>query len=254
MDLHASLKNLGLSEKESAIYLALLQGGQATAYQLAKRSGLKKPTAYVILNELIARGAARKLMQGRGAIYVATDPVELFVEARSRFEQAERALPQLRALAHGDKKTINASYFEGLAGVQEMYKQLLEKTVGTTYVGFFAHEKDTPQALRDYWPKLNAEMTKRKITLRGVTTADPTTKEYLEFKKMPRELLQVKGLSPKEYSSNVSIEIYGDTTHILSHRYMQGLLIHNPDIADVLRQIFEMVWKKDDALNKKYAR
>lgn len=246
MDLHSALKNLGLSEKEAALYLALLQGGQATAYQLAKRSGLKKPTTYVILDELIERGAARKLMQGRGAIYVATDPVELFVEARSRFENAESALPQLRALAQGDKKMISASYFEGLVGVQEMYKQLLEKTAGKSYVGFFAHEKDTPKELREYWSVLNSEMVKRKIKLRGITTKDATTKEYLEFKKMPRESLDLKGLSPGEYASNVSIEIYGDTTHILSHRYMQGLLIQNPDVANVLRQIFEMVWKRDN--------
>lgn len=246
MDLHSALKNLGLSEKEAAIYLALLQGGQATAYQLANRSGLKKPTTYVILDELIERGAARKLMQRRGAIYVATDPVELFVEARNRFENAESALPQLRALAQGDKKTISASYFEGMTGIKEMYKKLVQKTAGKTCVGFYAHEKDTPKELREYWSVLNAEMVKQKIKLRGVTTVDATTKEYLEFKKMPRELLDIKGLSPKEYSSNVSIEVYGDCTQIVSHQYVQGLLIQNPDIANVMRQIFEIVWKKTD--------
>lgn len=245
MDLLTSLKNLGLSEKEAAVYLALLQGGQATAYQIAKRSGLKKPTTYVILDELISRGAARKIMKGRGAIYGATDPVELFVDARSRFEQAERVLPQLRALAASDKKIITASYFEGLSGIQEMYKQVLQKHAGKTCVGFFAHEKDTPKELREYWPVLNAEMIKQKITLRGITTRDETTKEYLEFKKIPKEFLDLKGLSPHVYSSNVSIEIYGDYTQIVSHRHMQGLLIQNPDIADVLRQIFELVWKKE---------
>lgn len=245
MDLLTSLKNLGLSEKEAAVYLALLQGGQATAYQLAKRSGLKKPTTYVILDELIERGAARKIMKGRGAIYGATDPVELFVDARTRFEQAERSLPQLRALAQSDKKVIAASYFEGMAGIQELYKHLLQKNAGKTCLGFFAHEKDTPKALRDYWPVLNAEMIKQKIKLRGITTEDATTKEYLEYKKIPKEFLELKGLSPEIYSSNVSIEIYGDYTQIVSHQYMQGLLIQNPDIASVLRQIFELVWKKE---------
>ncbi len=245
MDLLTSLKNLGLSEKEAAVYLALLQGGQATAYQLAKRSGLKKPTTYVILDELIARGAARKSMKGRGAIYGATDPVELFVEARNRFEQAERSLPQLRALAASDKKMINASYFEGLSGIQELYKHVLQKNAGKTCLGFFAHERDTPKELREYWPILNAEMVKQKITLRGITTIDKTTKDYLEFKKMPKEFLELKGLSPEIYSSNVSIEVYGDYTQIVSHRHLQGLLIQNPDIADVLRQIFELVWKNE---------
>lgn len=243
MDLNTALKNLGLSEKEAIIYLALLQGGQATAYQIAKRSGLKKPTTYVILDGLIERGAARKLLKERGANYIATDPVEIFVEARSRFEQAESLLPQLRALVN-NKKIIGASYFEGIAGIKEMYKKLLQKTAGKSYVGFFAHQKDTPKILQDYWPVLNTEMTKQKIILRGVTTKDATTKSYLEkaFQKMPPGLLQIKGLSSNIYSSNVSIEIYDDFTQITSHRYMQGLLIQNHDIASSLHQIFEIVW------------
>ena len=99
MDLHSAMKSLGLSDKEAAVYLALLQGGQATAYQIAKRSGLKKPTVYVILDGLIERGNVRKFMRGRGSVYTATDPVEIFVEARRRVEKAESVLPQLQALA-----------------------------------------------------------------------------------------------------------------------------------------------------------
>lgn len=238
------MKNLGLSEKEAAVYLALLQGGRATAYQIAKRSGLKNPTTYVILDSLIARGSVRKLMQGRGAMYEAGDPVELFVEARSRIEQAEAALPQLRALAQKEKQSISASYYEGMDGLQELYGNLLNKTGGKTCVGFFAHQKDTPKVLQDYWTVLNAQMVQRKISLRGVTTKDETTDEYFEFKKIPKELLDLKALPADEYSSNISIEVYDDYTQIVSHRYMQGLLIQNPDIANVMRQIFEIVWKK----------
>ena len=244
MDFHSTMKNLGLSEKEASVYLALLQGGQTTAYQIAKRSGLKNPTTYVILDGLIAQGAVRKLMQGRGAMYVAADPVELFVEARARIEQAENVLPQLRALAQKEKQSISASYFEGIDGLQELYGNLLKKSAGKTCVGFFAHQKDTPKVLQDYWSVLNEQMVKQKITLRGVTTKDETTDEYFEFKKIPKELLEMKALSADEYSSNISIVVYDDCTQIVSHRYMQGLLIQNPDIANVMRQIFEIVWKE----------
>jgi len=186
----------------------------------------------------------RKLMQGRGAMYEANDPVELFVEARSRIEQAEAALPQLRALAQKEKQSISASYFEGIDGLQELYGNLLKKSAGKTCVGFFAHQRDTPKVLQEYWSVLNAQMIKEKISLRGITTKDETTEEYLEFKKMPKELLEIKALPATEYSSNISIEVYDDYTQIVSHRYMQGLLIQNPDIANVMRQILEIVWKE----------
>ena len=60
---------------------------------------------------------------------------------------------------------------------------------------------------------------------------------------MPKELFDMVGLPPSIYSSNISIEVYKDYTQIISHRYVQGILIRNPDIANVMRQIFEIARK-----------
>jgi sugar-specific transcriptional regulator TrmB len=243
MELPDALKDLGFTDKEAAIYLALLQAGRATAYQVAAKSGLKKPTAYVILDGLVQRGAARRILKGRGTQYAATDPVEVFVEARSRVSRAESALPRLRALATQEKKVVETSYYEGLDGLKEMYRNLLNETAGKTLDGFFASEKDTPPELSVYWRELNAEMVQRRVAIRAITTKDETTRPYLEGKILPKELLSLRGLPPNIYDSDISIEIYGDCTQIVSHRYVQGLLIRNPDIARVMKQIFEIAWK-----------
>ena len=63
MDMKQALKTIGLSDKESAVYMALLQLGQATAYAVAVKSGLKKPTTYIILDELIEKGLVLKVPQ-----------------------------------------------------------------------------------------------------------------------------------------------------------------------------------------------
>jgi sugar-specific transcriptional regulator TrmB len=244
MELQSVIQNLGFAEKEASVYIALLQLGQATAYHVAKQSGLKQPTAYVILDTLITKGAARKILSANKTQYVATDPVEIFVEARSRVTQAEAALPSLRALAQNKEKVVQTSYYEGLDGIKEMYKNLLNEVAGKSYDGFFARDTDTPKALAEYWRELNQEMIKRKIKLRGITTKDKTTQEYFDSAKVPKELFELRALFPDIYSSNISIEIYGDFTQITSHRYVQGILIKNPDIANVMRQIFEIAWKK----------
>jgi len=247
MDLQSALQNLGLNEKEAAVYLALLEQGESTAYQVAKRSGLKKPTTYVILDQLIERGAVRKILKEKATAYTATDPVEIFVAARSRFEQAERSLPELRALARSDAKVVQTSYYEGLIGIKEMYKHLLQEAEGKTLLGFFAHTKDTPKGLIEYWKEFNTEVERRKIAVQGITPKDETTKPYLELAKKNKDRFELKGYPTSVYSSNISIEIYGDTTQITSHRYLKGILIRNPDIANTMRQIFELVWKKPSA-------
>lgn len=243
MELPNALKNLGFTDKEAAIYLALLEFGQATGYQVAKKSGLKQPTAYVILDGLIERGAAKKVLGQKHNLFEATDPVEIFVEARERVEQAAKELPTLRAMAQNKGKVVQTSYYEGLAGIKEMYKNLLREAEGTEYVGFFASDKDSPKELTAYWPELNKQMEEKKIKIRGITTKDETTKPYLSYSVLPKELLDIKGLPPSIYSSNISIEMYGEFTQITSHRYMQAVLIQNADVANVLRQIFEIAWK-----------
>ncbi len=56
-------------------------------------------------------------------------------------------------------------------------------------------------------------------------------------------MLKIKFVPNEEYDSNVSIEVYDNFVQIISSQYLQGILIDNPDIADTMHQIFEMVWK-----------
>lgn len=248
MDLQSAIENLGLTEKEARVYLALLQSGQSTAYKVAKKSGLKKPTTYVILDGLVERRAVRKIPKSRAMQYEATDPVDLFVLARSRVQQAESVLPELRALAKSDKKVVEATYYEGLEGIRDMYGLMVSEAKGKEVVGFYAHEKDTPEELSAYWDEVNKELVKNKIKRRVVTPVDETTKRYIENEVIPSEYAVIRGLPKKIYDSNISIEIFNQYTQIISHRYEQGIMIRNPDIADTLRQVFEIVWKTTSSI------
>ena len=53
MELYQQLKQLGLEEKQAKIYLASLELGPDTAQNIAYKASLKRPTTYVILEELI---------------------------------------------------------------------------------------------------------------------------------------------------------------------------------------------------------
>ena len=237
-----TLQYFGLTDKEAKIYLALLQAGEQTAYSIALKSQLKKPTTYVILEELVRRGIVNKISRASSTRYEAVDPVELFVRARRLAEQAEASLPELRALYQSDRARVKASFYEGLDGIKHMFKQLIEHSRGQEQVAFYAHQKDTPKALQEYWKELNQEYKENGVTRRAITTLDPSIKDYLTQGIVTEEFLKLKALPPKKYSSNISIDIFGSYTQIISHRYLQGVLIENPDIANVMKQIFELVW------------
>ena len=155
MNLTNALESLGLSNKQARLYLSLLQHGEGTAYEAAKKSGIKKPTAYVLLEEMVERRVVRKILHAKSTHYAVVDPVEIFVQARSRLENAEAVLPELRALAKTERTRVHAEYYEGRSGVRQMYQRLFNDRNVKEGVAFYAHGRDIAPDIMDYWIEVN---------------------------------------------------------------------------------------------------
>jgi HTH-type transcriptional regulator, sugar sensing transcriptional regulator len=69
MDLLANLLQIGFTEYEAKVYLALLREHPATGYQLSKESGVPRSMVYEALRRLHGRGAALETMEGRSTLY-----------------------------------------------------------------------------------------------------------------------------------------------------------------------------------------
>lgn len=79
MDLLANLLQIGFTEYEAKVYLALLREHPATGYQLSKASGVPRSMVYEALRRLHGRGAALETMEGRSTLYRPLPP-ELLLE------------------------------------------------------------------------------------------------------------------------------------------------------------------------------
>jgi HTH-type transcriptional regulator, sugar sensing transcriptional regulator len=246
MDLIQSLKNIGLNEKEAQIYIALLQLGKATPYQVSKHSQIKKPTTYVILEGLIDKGIVEQIPRTKTLQYMATSPEDIFAMAQSKLETAQESLPELKALAKRRKRKVTAKYYEGLKGLEEMYNQQIKIAKGKELLAFYAQGKNTPPELWQLWDQLSDDYLRHKIKRKAITTHDKTIIDFIKKHPNVQKLTKTKLLDPEKYSSNISIEIYKNFTQITSHRYMQGIVIDNPDVAAAMKQIFKLVWERQD--------
>ncbi len=54
------LSNIGFHEKESKIYLALLETSAQPASIVAKQSGINRTTTYLILEDLLKKGVVKR--------------------------------------------------------------------------------------------------------------------------------------------------------------------------------------------------
>lgn len=90
MDLQTMLTQIGFTEYEAKVYLALLQENPATGYQLSKKSGVPRSMVYETLGRLSVREAVLESVEGRATFYTPLPP-ELLM---NRYEDEQRRMSE----------------------------------------------------------------------------------------------------------------------------------------------------------------
>ena len=237
-----AIQTLGLSEKEALVYLALLELGTGSAYKVAVRSGLKRPTAYVLLDELVSKGIIAKIPYSKTKLYRAKQPSFLFEEAREQLKEAEKELPKIQASAKDEAYKPQVFLYEGVEGIKEILDYKIEEMRDKTIYGFYATASNDIQKRFGYFKEEENKRKKMNILVKGIAPDDPKNlKQYRDTDKLAGR--EIKILSKEVYSSNISIEIGDNWVKTNDFENLQGLIIENPAFAKTMREIFEIIWK-----------
>ena len=236
-----NLQQLGLDEKEAAAYIALLELGQGTLADLARKAKIKRTTLYDIVNSLKGKGLASTIRSGGRLLYSAEDPRTL----QNRLEEQRSALlsmlPELLSVANALPRKPKVRYYEGVEGIKEVYRDILRYPEQKMYAwvsdsmiskfdGKFIAEYYIPKRLEN---KIWAE----------VIASDTATGQ--QFQNKDRDALRVTKLL-NAVTSPLSIEIglYGkDRIGFMSIDDELGLIVESKPIADTLKSIFKQQWE-----------
>ena len=101
--LQNSLTQIGFTEYEAKVYLALLSDSPTTGYQLSKKSGVPRSMVYEALGRLAARGAVLETVEGRATLYRPLPPNVLL----DRYEEEQRHM--MAGLRSGMEKIYQSS-------------------------------------------------------------------------------------------------------------------------------------------------
>ena len=77
MELQTVIEKIGLSKKQTDIYLALLELSEATITDIARTATMKRPTTYLIINELEMLGLVSSIKKGKKKFYSPAHPRRL---------------------------------------------------------------------------------------------------------------------------------------------------------------------------------
>lgn len=233
----------GLSPKEIKVYVALLSGGQTSAYALARKTELKKPTTYVLLETLIEKGLVRRVPRSKKKLYEAQSPQVLEQAFSRKLKDVQSIVPNLLALATSGKTSVKTFFFEGIEGLHQAYSYRHKELAETEFVGFYGSAIRLDAPLAKIMIDWNLENAKLNITSRTLVPDDTSLKEFRQLDK--QHLRTVKKIPVDEYSSELSIEITQLFVRITlySEHEKQSIVLDSPDVAGTFRQIFEMLWK-----------
>lgn len=237
------LETLGLDAKEGRAYLALLELGKGTAYAIAKKAGLKRPTTYLVLDQLRRRGLVLKMPSSKNQLFIAKSPHELFAAEEERLRQSKSVLPELLALSRTQRSMSQVLYFEGVTGIAEALQYRLRESRDKEVLCFYGGTTKpivgkTLQLYQDYYATLASQRTRT----RAFAPQDPNVDVFRE-----RDIEQYRDvaiLPTTEYSGPISlVEIQDELVKIIFHKDLQALVIENPKFARLFKEVFEMIWK-----------
>jgi sugar-specific transcriptional regulator TrmB len=236
-----NLKSIGLEDKEAKIYLALLKFGQANVGDIADEAGIKRPTAYVVLDELRKKGLVLKIPHAKKTIFAAKTPDEFFDQTVANINQFEKNLPKLRSM-NPSRKTIKTLYFEGVNGIKEAMHYRIDDLKDSIDEGFWAKHVGMSSKIVEIQDNWIEASQKNNISFGGVTPDHPSTREYAEkYKSLFKDFL----FAPiQDYSSDISIDVTKEFVRIVDGHELKAIIIENPRVVEALRQILKLAKEK----------
>jgi sugar-specific transcriptional regulator TrmB len=84
-----SIERLGLTEKESKIYLTSLRIGPASMQVLARKAGVDRGTAYHIAQTLTGKGLFETVEKGKRPLFRVTHPRRLYHYVEQKKQEAD---------------------------------------------------------------------------------------------------------------------------------------------------------------------
>lgn len=241
------LRKIGLSDKEAAVYLALLEMGSASAYEISKIAQLNHATVYITLAHLKNKGLVSKFEEIHKTKFAAAEPKSLerfLAKERQNIEDKEQILKQnyteLSSLFLSAHKRPRVRVYlgkKGAAAIEEDADNLKEET-GLTIYAF------TPMdiiAELDYEKHALSKRVDRQKELKLIYTHKDGKQNYTN-----RALLrEAKFLSRDKFPFDASVVIApSHSVRLLSYKKeFVGIWIDSPEIANTLKVFFDIIWR-----------
>ncbi len=239
------LEQAGFSAKEATVYTTLLELGASSVVTIAKKSGLKRPTVYLVLDELMKNGFVSEVPQEKRKRYIALSPERIIESLDSRTRSLRKMLPDLLDFYQGQSERPVVRFFSSMEGMMSVYREITRKGSAKDILAFVAPEI-VPEEFDENWELFLSLFKVGNVRGRELFSLSSLDHPYVkQVQKIPNYEARI---SPSGMMFASDTVVYGNKVAMFSFKKQFALIIESEDIASSLRTLFDLAWQSARAL------
>lgn len=245
MDIIHSLMKLHFTDREARVYLALLEHDQATPLTIANVTGLKRPTVYIVLEELRRKEMVGITVHAHKKYYVPESPQKLLGRVRSEQRIVQDLLPILKARSKQDEQRPAIRIYENSEDIIRIWR---EATWQSSDVAFISNTSEWVQQYpaldQEYDALLQAGQIQRSRELMMNTE---TNRSYAQSR-IPQRQVRILPTA-LHFAYDISLWEGHVAFYSLKHHYL--LVIGDNDLAESLQSMYDLLWTMSENITPK---
>jgi len=240
------LQEIGLGDKEAAVYAALLQVDDDSVLDLSKKTKINRTTIYPVLESLAKKGLISEVKVNAKVRYQAEPPerLETYVDRQKVIleEQSRRLkdiIPQLKSVQRDSGERPVVKYFEGREGIISSLEDFFRTSDdgGTTYLVYprdMLQDIFTDKEQEKYRSLRIEKKIKSKVLYTSTKGERPSDQTGDRIR-----------LDEQKYPISCDISIYKDRIRINTlGKSLAGIYIVSQDFADTMRSLLDLIFDK----------
>jgi len=235
------LKEVGLTDRESRVYLALLELGQSTTGPIIKKSGIPNSKIYEVLESLQNKGLVSWIIKGKIKYFKAADPKKILTILKEKERKLQEVIPLLKEKQRKSLDKSSVELFEGLKSIKNMFLNITQNNKDYWYGFGPGIYSENIRKFYDWWGFRRKERTSKGHLLISLENKKCFEKQYKEYMKIGlRSILKYSKVSfPND------VFLYRNYVVLLNWEEIpSAILIKSRNLFSQYLNFFKNLWKQ----------
>lgn len=231
------LNEVGFSEAEKKVYLALIKLGMTTAAPILEKTKLQNSVLYRTIHRLVDKGFISFIKKGQIKHYKASDPEVILAYHKEKEAKLKKLIPELKIKQKKSEKE-EAEVYSGFKGVKTMLYSLIKDAKKGEESYFFGQRAEVYEELQKrLFLAYDSYRKEKQIKVFGIH--DISVKKHM---KKERYSIMKYSITPIPQT----MVIFRDKIALIAWGNLEnpiGVLIFSKEMASQYKDFFKEMWK-----------